>query len=679
MNGKLTILVCILVAGVVVGASLPIFDSLTASSESIHNDGAGWVRFDLNKSADASYNINVSWDDDGYYIANGANVQTFNDSTTEDFNTIIYADSNVSVWTADGDSIYMLGTDAGAPVMATFTDPVSIARDSAGVVVSDGTDSYTFGAPAWAYVPQSSGVYGFFNYDEERGVNNPTGTPTAVIGGGFAGVYAYNDIYTYGGLGLTMHPIIDEETGLYYGAEWYKDNEPVNPDDITINPLDPSIINPGDSTQPVTPIIDDPGIDIIDPLEPDISIMSVPTPTYTDGNWGYDLMTVDGVNKAKIVSYSGSGGNIIVPATIGGYDVYMLGKDAYMSPVFDNASISANSTLTISEGIKVIGQYAVYGCANFTGALIFPSSLEIIKSYSFINCSNFTSLTLNDGLIEMGQNNFMRCTGFTGQLVIPSTLTAMGQNNFSGCTHFTSLDIRAQLTEIPPSSFNNCSGLTGQLVIPDSVTSIRNSAFGNCTGFTGQLVIPDSVTTIGSQAFINCRFTGQLVIPDSVTTIDNSAFYGCEYFSGPLVIPDSVTSIGSSTFAYVSYTDLVIPDSVTSIGSQAFQYYKNSCNNIIMASSAIPGNNAFFTYSSNTTIPEFLDLSDTVDYSVDRYGLRSDVIVSDSIGDTFGYIAVADLEGEGNGTIGDLIALLPVVMLAGIVLFAVVALAINRS
>ena len=193
------------------------------------------------------------------------------------------------------------------------------------------------------------------------------------------------------------------------------------------------------------------------------------------------------------------------------------------------------------------------------------------------------------------------------------------------------------------------------------------------------MVIPDSVTSIGIQAFINCRFTGQLVIPDSVTSIGNSAFYSCEYFSGPLVIPDSVTSIGSSTFAYVSYTDLVIPDSVTSIGSQAFQYYKNSCNNIIMASSAIPGNNAFFTYSSNTTIPEFLDLSDTVDYSVDRYGLRSDVIVSDSIGDTFGYIAVADLEGEGNGTIGDLIALLPVVMLAGIVLFAVVALAINRS
>ena len=702
MNGKLTILVCILVAGVIVGASLPIFDSLTASSDSIHNDGAGWVRFDLNRSADASYNINVSWDDDGYYIANGSNVQTFDDSTTEDFSTIIYADSNVSVWTFDGDSIYMLGAVEGAPVMATFTDPVSIARDSAGVVISDGTDSYTFGAPAWAYVPQSSGAYGFFNYDEERGVKNPTGTPTAVIGGGNVGVYAYNDIYTYDGLGLTMHPIIGEDS-LYYGAEWYRDIAPFDPEGITINPLDPSVINPGDSTQPVTPIYPDPGIiDIIDPFAPpSAELMAIPTPTYTDGVWGYDLMTVDGVTYAKIVSYSGTGDpntDITVPATVGGYAVHTFGKDDYYNNVF-NTSLECKD-LIFSDGIKKIGKYACQNCSKFTGSLVIPDSVTWIGDYAFSGCKFAGTLTLPSVMDRIDIQAFRGCP-FTGTLTLPTGLTVISSYMFSG-PHFTgSLVIPEGVTSIEAYAFDKCIYMTGTLTLPSTLVSIGQASF-NSGKFTGTLVIPDSVTSIDDSSFIECRnFTkviisnsvtsipkncfyncynlDSVVIGDSVTSIGNSAFYGCEKITKSIIIPDSVTSIDNNAFQYTgrnSYIkDLVfIPDSVTSIGTNAFQ--GSWSNYLIIASDAIPGNSTAFQNSARS---EVLDLSNTVDYSVDRYGINANTTVYDSIGDCFGYIAVVDLEGEGNGTIGDLIALLPVIMLAGIVLFSIVALAINRS
>ena len=218
MNKTLTILVCIMVAGVVVGASLPIFDSLTASSESVHNEGAGWVRFALDRNAGTTYSLSYTEDENGFYIDNGTDRQTYDDSSTVNFDTILYADSNLSVW-VDG-AIHILGTNEGNPVYLEGNGALTIVRDAEGVTVTpDGMDPVTFGVPTWSYIPVSTGNYGFFlaaDLDDELGngvKNYPSDMPLAVVGGGFAGVYAYNDIYRYNGLGLNMHPIYDRWTG----------------------------------------------------------------------------------------------------------------------------------------------------------------------------------------------------------------------------------------------------------------------------------------------------------------------------------------------------------------------------------------------------------------------------------------------------------------------------------
>lgn len=535
-NGMIVGIFSLVIAVIIVmGVMTPVVSDWT-TGERIENEGAGWLRMSY-ESSPSYQSIAADLSGEGVEITNdrdGTPNGTETLSGTED--TIIYADNNLALW-YENDTLFLLGQIDGEPVFVQRNDAISLIRESDGIRVSAAdTPTITFPFPTYAYEPNSDGNYAFFANDTP--VKTESGMPNAIIGGGFAGVYAYNDIYRYNGLGLYMHPVYDDD-GLLNGAYWDK-TAPVESESLDTDALNPSAID----LNPIT-------------LTPSASLMAVPTPTYTDGDWGYELTTVDGVQKAVIVSYSGSGGNIVVPATVGGYDVYRLGKDLPTSGypeqnVFDNSALSNGSTLTISDGIKEIG-----------GAVC------------------------------------RYCTNIAGSLIIPDSVTAIGAHAFQGCRN-----------------------LTGSLTIPDGVLSISRYAFQTCTGFKGTLTIPDSVTSIGTFAFYSGGYTGALVISSNVTSIGASAFQNC-----------------------------------------------NSLTSAIIASNATPDNNAL----SMSGITEILDLSDTVDYSVDRYGMPVTATVSDNIGDCFGFISVVEIESAPllTGPIATLLTTIPLLMVVGLVIAAI--------
>lgn len=502
MNRTLTVLVCIMVAGVVVGASLPIFDSLTASSESVHNEGAGWVRFALDRNAGTTYSLSYTSDDDGFYIDNGTDRQTYDDSSTVNFDTILYADSNLSVW-VDG-AIHILGTNEGNPVYLEGNDAITIVRDAEGVTISsEGTDLASFGVPTWAYIPVSTGNYGFFyaaDFDSDLGngvKNYPSDMPLAVVGGGNVGVYAYNDIYRYNGLGLYMHPVYDDD-GLFYGAYW-DTTAPVEIESDDLNIIDP--FNPDD-------IVFDPiDLDPID-LDPGMEIMAIPTPTYTEGDWGYDIRTIDDVDYAIIVSYSGTGGDIVVPATIGGYNVYRIGKSTTSgsSNVMDNTQLSANSTLTLPEGLVEIGKNAFTECRNLTGNLVIPSTVKAIYGKAFYQCQ------------------------FSGPLILPDGIESIGNNAFGSAAAY--------------------QPLYTTIVIPSSVTSIDEFAFAY--NKASELIIASDAVSSGTYTFAEQQYNNRVVL-DLSSTVDYSVTrYGMNVDD---VIYDNI----GDCFGFISVVDYTIP------------------------------------------------------------------------------------------------------------------------
>lgn len=456
-----------------VGAVLAPMINDWATGERITNEGAGWLRMDYTEVTESSnYSMAVS-------IAGGTITVTDTNSATQSGadDTIAYASSTLAIWTDSG-TIQILGTDPdGDPYYATASSSVNVwySLVLGQIIKIDGSeDAITFATPTWAYLPLTNGNYAFF--DNGTSVQTEEGKPFAAVGGGFAGVYAYNNMFSFNSIPLQLQTTQDTD-GLLNGAYWAKPAAQQDQRQLIPISLDPEMTR-----------VDDPDKD------PDPGIIrSIVTPTYTDGDWGYDTITDDGETKAKIVSYSGSGGVIEVPSTVGGYTVVQFGKDDYQKTVFDS-SVSCTK-LVFPDTITKINHYAMYGCTGFTGTLTIPDSVTTI-----------------------GASAFGGCTGFSGDLVIPASVTYM------------------------EGAFGACSGLKGTLVIPDSITN-------HYSGFNGtkfKTLIVSAENTPGSSSTFPSTITTILDLSDAVDFSQNK--YGA---SSSATVQDNI----GDALGYISFVE----------------------------------------------------------------------------------------------------------------------------
>jgi len=114
-----------------------------------------------------------------------------------------------------------------------------------------------------------------------------------------------------------------------------------------------------------------------------------------------------------------------------------------------------------------------------------------IKSFDFVD-SEVERVTISDGIKSIGESAFSGCTNLTS-VVIPDSVTQIGYGAFSNCHKLTGVTIPESVTTIGDSAFFVCSALAS-IRIPDSVTSIGEEAFDLC----GPLTI---VCTEGSYAW----------------------------------------------------------------------------------------------------------------------------------------------------------------------------------
>lgn len=278
-------------------------------------------------------------------------------------------------------------------------------------------------------------------------------------------------------------------------------------------------------------------------------------------------------NTVAITGYTGSGGDVAIPATLGGRRVTVVSDRAF-SGKRDLTSIS------IPDGVTRIGTLAFNDCIRLT-SINLPNSVTTIEREAFAGCTGLTSVSLPNSVTTIGREAFGRCTGLvhfevsesnpvysvhdgvlmakggdrlvqyppgrTGAYVIPNNVTTIGDYAFYSRTGLTNVSLPHGVTTIGDFAFAGCTGLTS-VSLPDSVMTIGVYAFISCTGLTN-VSLPNNVTKIPLAAFFSCTGLKSISIPNGVTTIGGSAFSHCTGLTS-LTIPNSVRDIQEASFAH---------------------------------------------------------------------------------------------------------------------------------
>lgn len=164
-----------------------------------------------------------------------------------------------------------------------------------------------------------------------------------------------------------------------------------------------------------------------------------------EGDYEYELNG----NAVTITGYNGTGGEIIIPSTIGG------------------------------KPVTKIGPMAFWMDDNITSVII-PEGVTYIDKSAFSGDDNLTSVTLPSTLRTIYENAF-RMTGLTS-VVIPEGVTYIGTEAFNNCKNLTEVTLPSTLTTITANAFGRCDALAQEgnsIMLSDNITYLGTNAFGS--------------------------------------------------------------------------------------------------------------------------------------------------------------------------------------------------------
>jgi len=116
--------------------------------------------------------------------------------------------------------------------------------------------------------------------------------------------------------------------------------------------------------------------------------------------------------------------------------VIPIGVTTIGEAAFADAGNSASSsafTITLNEGLEVIGKDAFFGCRNYS-ALTIPNSVTTIGDAAFTN-NNASVLTIGSGITSIGRDAFGKPSGntqYTSVTVLATVPPSLGTFNFKG-------------------------------------------------------------------------------------------------------------------------------------------------------------------------------------------------------------------------------------------------------
>ena len=148
---------------------------------------------------------------------------------------------------------------------------------------------------------------------------------------------------------------------------------------------------------------------------------------YQDGDYTYTVS--DGV--ATITGYTGAGGVITIPSTLGGHPAVAIGIKAF-------ANCTSLVNIIIGSGVTSIGYGAFMNCFKLISVNI-PNSVTTLGSFAFYNCTSLTSATIGNGVTNIMNFTFYYCNNLTSVTIGNKGTTKIGMQMFGYCPKLISI------------------------------------------------------------------------------------------------------------------------------------------------------------------------------------------------------------------------------------------------
>ena len=124
-----------------------------------------------------------------------------------------------------------------------------------------------------------------------------------------------------------------------------------------------------------------------------------------------------------------------------------------------------SATVTLPATLKIIGDYAFYGCTLNT--IEFGSGVEIIGDYAFAGC-NISKITFPDNVRSIGAYAFAG-TSLT-ELNLTMQINSVGNNAFENCASLKTLTVGNPVTDFGTGAFSGCSAIDSFTYYGDTAT-----------------------------------------------------------------------------------------------------------------------------------------------------------------------------------------------------------------
>ena len=329
--------------------------------------------------------------------------------------------------------------------------------------------------------------------------------------------------------------------------------------------------------------------------------------TETDANgWTWSYRLIEGgaeicsgeEDKPAIKAADPTGtisGNIVIPATLGGYAVKSIGA-------FTFYQLDSVTGIEIPDTVTNIGMYALAHCTSLETCNI-PAGVTAIGEGAFMRTS-LTRVKIPAGVASIGSMAFWSAANLAELSIGPGAM--IGENAFVSTplsTVYTSAGASATVT-----ANLNASGLTSGFTVIEGgfetdskgvtwhyrflgngndgyTAELYKGNFTPAVEFAGEVTtvnVPETlggcdVTSIGHSAFYNCDNLKGVVLPmhmalsgePPAVSICDYAFAGCDNLEAVLM-SGKVDAIGEHAFSGCTKLIGYIPEGVTSIGAFAF-------------------------------------------------------------------------------------------------------------